>query len=173
MICFRMAVLKLDPTLRRSTLLITSLKRAPTIRRHPGRFEVATGPSRRLRLYFMWVIGSAARRAEFVAISPCIRVDVRSRVAQTRTRSDEAGAQSVVLRVCQEMCNGTKHLGTRPGASHDHIDTTIVPGGPTFMDCFIDNGVGTLVSGRMLAHQCIAEWVSILESHGLATARLS
>jgi hypothetical protein len=81
--------------------------------------------------------------------------------------------QSVVLKVCQEMCNGTKHLGARPGASHDHIDTTIVPGGPTIMDCLIDNGAGTLVSGRALAHQCIGEWVGILQSMGLATARLS
>jgi hypothetical protein len=80
---------------------------------------------------------------------------------------------SVALRVCREMCNGTKHLGARPGASHDHIDTTIVPGGETLMDCLIDNGAGTLVSGRVLAHQCIGEWVSILEFHGLATARRS
>jgi hypothetical protein len=81
--------------------------------------------------------------------------------------------QSVALRVCQEMCNGTKHLGSRPGASHDHIDVNITPGGPTTMDCLIDNGAGTLVSGRLLARQCIAEWVSILGSHRLATARMS
>lgn len=81
--------------------------------------------------------------------------------------------ESIALRVCQEMCNGTKHLGARPGASHDHIDTTIVPGCSTIMDCLIDNGTGTLVSGRMLAHQCIAEWEVILRSSGLATARLS
>ena len=95
-------------------------------------------------------------------------------VDQVTKDAVSAGAHaSVVLRVCQEMCNGTKHLGARPGASHDHIDTTIVPGGPTIMDCLIDNGAGELVSGRMLAHQCIAEWVSILESHSLATARRS
>ena len=95
-------------------------------------------------------------------------------VDQVTKDAVSAGAHaSVVLRVCQEMCNGTKHLGARPGASHDHIDTTIVPGGPTIMDCLIDNGAGELVSGRMLAHQCIAEWVSILESQGLATARRS
>ncbi len=80
---------------------------------------------------------------------------------------------SGVLRVCQDMCNGTKHLGSRPGASHDHIDTTIVPGGPIIRDCLIDTGAGKLVSGRMLAHQCIGEWVSILQSHGLTTAQLS
>jgi hypothetical protein len=33
--------------------------------------------------------------------------------------------EPMVLRVCQEMCNGTKHLGARFGASQDHIDTTI------------------------------------------------
>jgi hypothetical protein len=80
---------------------------------------------------------------------------------------------SVALRVCQEMCNGTKHLGARSGASHDHIDTTIVPGGPTIMDCLIDNGEGTLVSGNVLARQCIGEWEFILKSHGLPTERLS
>jgi hypothetical protein len=80
--------------------------------------------------------------------------------------------QSVVLKVCREMCNGTKHLGARQGASHDHIDTTIVPGGPIIRDCQIDNGAGQLVSGKLLAHQCIAEWVSILQSQGLATGRL-
>lgn len=82
---------------------------------------------------------------------------------------------SVSLKACEQLCNGTKHLGetrkkrrnkTRPVATHDHIDTTIIPGGETIMDCLIDNGAGTLVSGRVLAHQCIAEWVSILESHG-------
>ena len=82
--------------------------------------------------------------------------------------------ESVVLRVCRELCNGTKHLGEHPGeASHDHVNTTIVPGGETTMDCLIDNGAGTLVSGRLLARQCIAEWESILQSHGLATTRRS
>ena len=82
--------------------------------------------------------------------------------------------KSIVLGVCHDMCNGTKHLGPRPGeASHDHIDTTIVPGGETIMDCLIDNGHGKLVSGRLLAHQCIGEWVSILQSHGLSTTRRS
>jgi hypothetical protein len=41
------------------------------------------------------------------------------------------------------------------------------------MDCLIDNGSGKLVSGRLLVHQCIAEWVHILESQGLATDRRS
>jgi hypothetical protein len=80
---------------------------------------------------------------------------------------------SVALKVCQEMCNGTKHLGQRLGASHDHIDTNVTPGGETLIDCIVDNGAGKMVSGRALAHQCIAEWVGILEFHGLATARMS
>ena len=62
---------------------------------------------------------------------------------------------SVVLKVCQEMCNGTKHLAARRGASHDSIDTTIVPGGETINECVIDRGDGELVSGRMLA---ISAW---------------
>jgi hypothetical protein len=93
--------------------------------------------------------------------------------ALTKTAVIDLAHRSAVLRVCQELCNGTKHLGARPGAAHDHIDMTIVPGGPIIMDCLIDNGSGTLVSGRMLAHQCISTWVTILESNGLATARLS
>jgi hypothetical protein len=80
---------------------------------------------------------------------------------------------STALLVCRDMCNGTKHLGARSGAAHDHIDTTIVPGVETIMDCLIDRGDGVLVSGRALAHQCIGEWCGILESNGLATARLS
>ena len=85
----------------------------------------------------------------------------------------ELAHRSVVLRVCQEMCNGTKHLGARPRAKHQHIELMVDSVGNTEMDCIIDNGQGTEVSGRMLSHQCIAEWVSILQSQGLATARLS
>ncbi len=81
--------------------------------------------------------------------------------------------QSVVLGICKQMCNGTKHLGVRPGASHDHIDTTIEPGGQTTMDCLIDDGAGALVSGKVLARQCVHEWESILQSHGLVTTRRS
>lgn len=80
---------------------------------------------------------------------------------------------SLALTVCQQLCNGTKHLGARPGASHDHIDTTVVPGGPIIRDCLIDNGAGVLVSGRILAHQCVTEWERILNTHGLMTTRMS
>lgn len=93
--------------------------------------------------------------------------------AATKAAVIDLAHRSAALLLCQELCNGTKHLGARPGAAHDHIDMTIVPGGPIIMDCLIDNGAGTLVSGRMLAHQCISEWVMILNSKGLATVRLS
>ena len=82
---------------------------------------------------------------------------------------------SVPLKVCEQLCNGTKHLGrTRkkrrskaPIAKHDHIDTTIVPGGPITRDRMIDNGSGKLISGRLLARQCIAEWDLILLANNL------
>jgi hypothetical protein len=92
---------------------------------------------------------------------------------QTKDMAIELAHRSVVLRVCQEMCNGTKHLGARPGARHQHIELMVDSAGNTEMDCIIDNGEGTEVSGRMLAHQCIAEWVSILQSQCLASARTS
>jgi hypothetical protein len=88
---------------------------------------------------------------------------------------------SVPLRVCEQLCNGTKLLGRARKkrrskvrvAIHDHIETTIVRGGSITRDCMIDNGTGKLVSGRLLARQFIGEWESILQSHGLATARRS
>ena len=32
------------------------------------------------------------------------------------------------LKICHELCNGTKHLGQRSGASHRRVDLEIVPG---------------------------------------------
>jgi hypothetical protein len=87
---------------------------------------------------------------------------------------DLAEQQSPDLKMCQQLCNGTKHLGPRPGASHDHIDTTIVPEQGRFeIDCMINDGQGNLISGKELARRYIAEWERILRSQGLATARLS
>jgi hypothetical protein len=80
---------------------------------------------------------------------------------------------STALATCHALCDGTKHLGARPGASHHHVDNKITPGGPTDFDCLIDDGNGQLLSGKRLAHDCIAEWEHILRSQGLATARLS
>ena len=86
---------------------------------------------------------------------------------------------STVLGICRNLCNGTKHsalnsLTSGTGARHHHTNVTIQPGGePTDMDCFIDDGLGGLVSGRQLAGQCVLEWERILQSQGLPTARLS
>jgi hypothetical protein len=41
------------------------------------------------------------------------------------------------------------------------------------IDCILDDGAGNPISGKQLAHECIAEWERILASEGLATARLS
>jgi len=77
--------------------------------------------------------------------------------------------QSAILAICQQLCNGTKHLGPRPGASHDHVATTIAPGwGISDMDCMINDGHGNIISGKELARDCIAEWECILRSQGLA-----
>ena len=88
--------------------------------------------------------------------------------------------RSKQLKACNEICNGTKHLGARPGARHQHIELMVDSAGDTEMDCIFDSAeevsgelFGGTISGRMLAHQCIAEWISILQSQGLATARLS
>jgi hypothetical protein len=87
---------------------------------------------------------------------------------------DLAHHHSPDLKMCQQLCNGTKHLGPRPGASHHHTDMTIVPEQGRFeMDCMIDDGRGNLVSGKELARRCISEWERILKSQGLATGRLS
>lgn len=82
--------------------------------------------------------------------------------------------QSLHLKMCQQLCNGTKHLDTRPGASHHHVNTTIIPGaGIRELDCIVDDGTGRLISGKQLAKDCIAEWERILSSQGLATSRQS
>ncbi len=82
--------------------------------------------------------------------------------------------QSPVLKICQELCNGTKHLLSGSGASHQYVDATFASGwGLVEMDCMIDDGHGKLISGKELARECIAEWERILASQGLATVRLS
>lgn len=87
--------------------------------------------------------------------------------------------QSDALMMCRDLCNGTKHLNlSHPssgvGASHQYVDMDIDTGvGRYEVDCIIDDGHGTLISGKRLARDCIAEWERILASQGLATARLS
>jgi hypothetical protein len=82
--------------------------------------------------------------------------------------------KSQYLKMCQELCNGTKHLDARPGASHHHVNTTIIPGaGIRDLDCIVDDGSGKLISGKQLATDCVAEWERILGWQGLAIARQS
>jgi hypothetical protein len=86
--------------------------------------------------------------------------------------------QSPILKICQELCNGTKHLLTH-AAIDDHIAYTMharPPGAadiPNEIDCIIDDGTGRRLSGKNLAEDCIAEWERILQSQGLATAQPS
>jgi hypothetical protein len=82
---------------------------------------------------------------------------------------------SDVLKICRDLCNGTKHLLNDLGLARPRdVLTTIRPTAGHFeMDCTIDDGHGSPISGKQLARQCIAEWVSILESQGLNTMRLS
>src|SRR5437773_2615983 len=48
-----------------------------------------------------------------------------SMVMATKTAViDMAEKQSPVLQMGRQLCNATKHLGPRPGAHHDHVDTT-------------------------------------------------
>jgi hypothetical protein len=87
--------------------------------------------------------------------------------------------RSSVLKICCDLCNGTKHLKLdRPssgaGATHLYVDMNIVPGRGRFeIDCILDDGHGTQISGKKLAQDCITEWERILSGQGLAIARLS
>jgi hypothetical protein len=83
--------------------------------------------------------------------------------------------QSSTLKICGDVCNGTKHLLlTRPksgvGATSQHINITIVPNeGRHEMDCVVDDGHGNSISGLQLARDSIAEWERILAANGLKT----
>jgi hypothetical protein len=75
---------------------------------------------------------------------------------------------SALLAMCREFCKGVRHTPLRPltpGAGARR------PAGG--MDCLIHDGFGNLISGKKLARDCLAEWLRILESQGLATARLT
>ena len=81
---------------------------------------------------------------------------------------------SPVLMKCHDICNGTKHLKlTTPrggGARYDSTESVHIDGFVVGIDCWIDDGSGTLISGKWLARECIAEWERILQSHSLTTA---
>jgi hypothetical protein len=98
--------------------------------------------------------------------------------AQKKAVVDQAHA-SALLKICRDLCNGTKHLklthpGSGSGAKHQGIEMTIAPEqGRCEMDCMVDDGHGNPISGKKLARDCIAEWERILTSQGLATQRRS
>jgi len=75
--------------------------------------------------------------------------------------------ESRPLQQCGFLCNGTKHLATKP-ARHSHIAMTIEPGTNNFssMDCMIAAG-DDVISGKELARACLAEWERIFHSEGL------
>lgn len=101
---------------------------------------------------------------------------------QKRASAIAAAHKSRVLRVCQDMANGTKHRRlsrrgkqVRARAVHLWTDTRIVPGGTTTIDCFIKfpRRKVKLRTAREVAAECVEEWVRILSDEGLATERRS
>jgi len=104
---------------------------------------------------------------------------------RTRDRVIAAAHASRILQVCRDMANGTKHRKLtgrdkgrpqpRARAMHLWTSTTIVPGGPTTMDCLLKfpHRKVRVRSARAVAAECVKEWLEILQTHGLNTARLS
>jgi hypothetical protein len=86
---------------------------------------------------------------------------------------EDQARRSWALKICRELCNGTKHLGARHGARHQHVEMDFDSSSKAAMDCVIDDGRGSDISGKELARTCIAEWERILKSHRLATPRSS
>lgn len=86
----------------------------------------------------------------------------------------EKAGKSLALQRSADLCNGTKHLATKP-TRHSHVDITIEPGSgmPSEMECMIDVGYSELISAKQLARDCIAEWEQILKSEQLATDPMS
>jgi hypothetical protein len=102
-----------------------------------------------------------------------------------RDRVVAAARASRVLRICRDMANGTKHSKltrrnkTRPPprarAMHMWTNTVIVPGGQTTMDCLLKfpHRKVRFRSARVVAVECLEEWIKILQAHGLNTTRRS
>jgi hypothetical protein len=107
-----------------------------------------------------------------------VKNDPLASEVQKNSVIDQAHA-SALLGICRDLCNGTKHLGldqnpsSGTGAAHHHINITIKPGESSSIDCVVDDGHGSLISGRKLARDCVKEWERILQSEGLNTTRLS
>lgn len=78
--------------------------------------------------------------------------------------------ESPVLKLCQELCNGTKHLGERSGEAK-HLFTAMTldrEKGVLEMDCsYEEGGSGAVGSAKELARRCLEEWRRILKSHCL------
>jgi hypothetical protein len=113
------------------------------------------------------------------AVSDWLRHDPLAPEVQ-KSAAWEMVKKSKQLVICQDICNGTKHLKlTTPhsgvGAQHRHISTKITPGEDVTsqMDCMVDDGFGNKISGMQLGRDCMSEWDRILGSQGLATARMS
>jgi hypothetical protein len=103
---------------------------------------------------------------DWVRHDPCVTSNQKMAV-------DDLARQSAVLMACRDLCNGTKRLGARSGAKQKPIEADYVLGFTVAMDCVIEGAQGQENSGIELAQLCIGEWERILESQGLATARMS
>jgi hypothetical protein len=113
------------------------------------------------------------------AVSDWLRHDPLASDVQ-KSAAWEMVKKSKHLIICQDICNGTKHLKlTTPhsgvGAQHLHISTKITPGEDVAsqMDCVVDDGYGNEIAGMQLARECIVEWERILSSQKLAIERMS
>jgi hypothetical protein len=72
------------------------------------------------------------------------------------------------LKLCQEFCNGIKHL--IPGdATQGHAEYTMFlnSGRSNEIDFTVADGKGNRISARVLADQCLTEWEGILQENGL------
>jgi hypothetical protein len=81
---------------------------------------------------------------------------VRNDRAQPKAKRDavkKEAEQSTVLTICQDLCNGTKHLMLEPrsgsGALEKNIGYTMYTDDrPNEIDCVVEDGRGGTISGR-------------------------
>ncbi len=93
----------------------------------------------------------------------------------TRAAVKHAAEDSATpLKLCHELCNGTKHLMPQ-GATQGPAGYTMFLNSDRSneIDFMVDDGKGDPISARRLADDCLAQWERILQSQGLATARSS
>lgn len=91
---------------------------------------------------------------------------------EQKDRAIKMAHKSPTLKICRELCNGTKHLLERGAIPHHmayrmHLSPPGAPDIPNEIDCIVNDGHGNQISGKELAEQCIAEWERILQSQGL------